>query len=118
APLRLDRLRELLTVESLPDSAMMNELRCALLDASAPDPSVETLLHAVLPQPAVLHSHADAILTLTNLDKPRVAEVFGDRVVVIPYVMPGFGLAILAARLYPEHANEHTIGMVLLNHGL
>src|SRR5437879_1299799 len=58
APLRLDRLRELLTVESLPDSAMMNELRCALLDASAPDPSVETLLHAVLPQPAVLHSHA------------------------------------------------------------
>ncbi|HEY4017088.1 MAG TPA: class II aldolase/adducin family protein, partial [Pseudonocardiaceae bacterium] len=81
APLRLARLRELLTVSSLPDSAMMNELRCALLDASAPDPSVETLLHAVLPQPAVLHSHADAILTLTNLAKPRVAEVFGDRVV-------------------------------------
>ena len=118
APLRLNRLRELLTVESLPDSAMMNELRCALLDASAPDPSVETLLHAVLPQPAVLHSHADAVLTLTNLDKPRVAEVFGDRVVVIPYVMPGFGLAKLAARLYPEHANENTIGVVLMNHGL
>ncbi|HEY2699655.1 MAG TPA: bifunctional aldolase/short-chain dehydrogenase [Pseudonocardiaceae bacterium] len=118
APLRLNRLHELLTVESLPDSAMMNELRCALLDASAPDPSVETLLHAVLPQPAVLHSHADAILTLTNLEKPRVAEVFGDRVVVIPYVMPGFGLAKVAARLYPEQANENTIGMVLRNHGL
>lgn len=69
APLRLDRLRELLAVPSLPDSRMMNELRCALLDASAPDPSVETLLHAVLPHPAVLHSHADAVITLTNLHK-------------------------------------------------
>ncbi|HEY4022935.1 MAG TPA: bifunctional aldolase/short-chain dehydrogenase, partial [Pseudonocardiaceae bacterium] len=118
APLWLARLRELLTVSSLPDSAMMNELRCALLDASAPDPSVETLLHAVLPQPAVLHSHADAILTLTNLAKPRVAEVFGDRVVVIPYVMPGFGLAKAAAELYPRHANENTVGVVLMNHGL
>ncbi|HEV3359133.1 MAG TPA: bifunctional aldolase/short-chain dehydrogenase [Pseudonocardiaceae bacterium] len=119
APLRLDRLRELLSgVESLPDSAMMNELRCALLDASAPDPSVETLLHAVLPQPAVLHSHADAILSLTNLDKPRVAEVFGDRVVVIPYVMPGFGLAKVAAELYPKQANGNTVGVVLNNHGL
>ncbi len=119
APLRLNRLRELLVgVESLPDSGMMNELRCALLDASAPDPSVETLLHAVLPQPAVLHSHADAILTLTNLDKPRVAEVFGDRVVVIPYVMPGFGLAKVAAELYPKQANANTIGVVLNNHGL
>ncbi|HJP77304.1 MAG TPA: bifunctional aldolase/short-chain dehydrogenase [Pseudonocardiaceae bacterium] len=118
APLRLNRLRELLGVASLPDSAMMNELRCALLDASAPDPSVETLLHAVLPQPAVLHSHADAILTLTNLEKPRVAEALGDRVVVIPYVMPGFGLAKVAAELYPLHANANTIGVVLMNHGL
>ncbi|MCC8247063.1 bifunctional aldolase/short-chain dehydrogenase [Saccharothrix luteola] len=118
APLRLDRLRELLTVPSLPDSAMMNELRCALLDASAPDPSVETLLHAVLPHPAVLHSHADAVITLTNLDKPLVEEVFGDRVVVIPYVMPGFALARTCAELFPEHAGERTIGVVLLNHGL
>jgi rhamnose utilization protein RhaD (predicted bifunctional aldolase and dehydrogenase)/NAD(P)-dependent dehydrogenase (short-subunit alcohol dehydrogenase family) len=118
APLRLHRLRELLGVAGLPDSAMMNELRCALLDASAPDPSVETLLHAVLPQPAVLHSHADAILTLTDLEKPRIVEALGDRVVVIPYVMPGFGLAKIAAQLYPLHANANTIGMVLMNHGL
>lgn len=118
APLRLDRLRELLTVPSLPDSAMMNELRCALLDASAPDPSVETLLHAVLPHPAVLHSHADAVITLTNLDKPLVEEVFGDRVVVIPYVMPGFALARTCAELFPRHVGERTIGVVLLNHGL
>src|SRR5689334_25374846 len=45
APLRLNRLLELLQLPELTDSAMMNELRCALLDAKAPDPSVETLLH-------------------------------------------------------------------------
>ncbi|MDQ4092216.1 MAG: bifunctional aldolase/short-chain dehydrogenase, partial [Actinomycetota bacterium] len=118
APLRLDRLRELLAVPSLPDSRMMNELRCALLDASAPDPSVETLLHAVLPHPAVLHSHADAVITLTNLHKPRIEDVFGDRVVVIPYVMPGFRLARMCAELFPRYAGESTIGMVLMNHGL
>ncbi|RKT53791.1 bifunctional aldolase/short-chain dehydrogenase [Saccharothrix australiensis] len=118
APLRLERLRELLTLPSLPDGRMMNELRCALLDASAPDPSVETLLHALLPQPAALHSHADAVITLTNLREPRVAEVFGDRVVVVPYVMPGFALARTCAELFARHADGDTVGVVLMNHGL
>ncbi|MFD7660623.1 bifunctional aldolase/short-chain dehydrogenase [Actinosynnema sp. NPDC059797] len=118
APLRLDRLRELLTVPDLPDGRMMNELRCALLDASAPDPSVETLLHALLPHPVVLHTHADAVITLTNLREPLAAEVFGDRVVVVPYVMPGFALARTCAELFAERADERTIGVVLMNHGL
>jgi rhamnose utilization protein RhaD (predicted bifunctional aldolase and dehydrogenase)/NAD(P)-dependent dehydrogenase (short-subunit alcohol dehydrogenase family) len=118
APLRLARLRELLNCESLPDSVMMNELRCALLDAKAPDPSVETLLHAMLPHTAVLHSHADAVIALTNLEKPLVQEIYGDRVVVIPYVMPGFALARTCAELFPQLAGENTIGMVLMNHGL
>jgi rhamnose utilization protein RhaD (predicted bifunctional aldolase and dehydrogenase)/NAD(P)-dependent dehydrogenase (short-subunit alcohol dehydrogenase family) len=118
APLRLDRLRALLKLESLPDSRMMNELRCALLDAKAPDPSVETLLHAVLPHTSVLHSHADAVLTLTNLQQPLVKEVYGDQVVVVPYVMPGFGLARTCAQLFPEQFTDDTIGVVLMNHGL
>ncbi|MEV0675286.1 bifunctional aldolase/short-chain dehydrogenase [Actinosynnema sp. NPDC050436] len=118
APLRLDRLRELVTVPEMPDDRMMNELRCALLDARAPDPSVETLLHAVLPHPAVLHTHADAVITLTNLREPLVEEVFGDRVVVVPYVMPGFGLARRCAELFARHAGERTTGVVLANHGL
>jgi rhamnose utilization protein RhaD (predicted bifunctional aldolase and dehydrogenase)/NAD(P)-dependent dehydrogenase (short-subunit alcohol dehydrogenase family) len=118
APLRLARLRQLLELEELPDSAMMNELRCALLDAKAPDPSVETLLHAVLPHTAVLHSHADAVITLSNLEKPLVHEVFGDQVVVIPYVMPGFQLARKVAELFPKQVTENTVGMVLMNHGL
>ncbi|MBP2323880.1 rhamnose utilization protein RhaD (predicted bifunctional aldolase and dehydrogenase)/NAD(P)-dependent dehydrogenase (short-subunit alcohol dehydrogenase family) [Kibdelosporangium banguiense] len=118
APLRLTRLRQLLTLESLPDNQMMNELRCALLDAKAPDPSVETLLHAVLPHKSVLHSHADAVITLTNLQQPLVKEVYGDKVVVVPYVMPGFGLARTCAELFPGQFTDDTIGVVLMNHGL
>jgi rhamnose utilization protein RhaD (predicted bifunctional aldolase and dehydrogenase)/NAD(P)-dependent dehydrogenase (short-subunit alcohol dehydrogenase family) len=118
--LRLDRLRALLRLERLGDSDMMNELRCARLHATAPDPSVETLLHALLPHPAVLHSHADALLALTNQPEgARLAEeVYGDSVVVVPYVMPGFDLARLCAELYPARAHAGTVGMVLLNHGL
>ena len=120
APLRLARLRELLTVEHLPDERMMNELRCALLDAAAPDPSVETLLHALLPQAAVLHSHADAVVALTDTEHGAdlAARVFGERVLVVPYVMPGFALARVCAERWAEDARDDTIGLVLANHGL
>jgi rhamnose utilization protein RhaD (predicted bifunctional aldolase and dehydrogenase)/NAD(P)-dependent dehydrogenase (short-subunit alcohol dehydrogenase family) len=120
APLRLARLRELLTVPQLSDRQMMNELRCALLDAAAPDPSVETLLHALLPHRAVLHSHADAILALTNTEDGAnlVRSVYGNRVVVVPYVMPGFLLARACAAVFAQEAHDATVGIVLLNHGL
>ena len=99
---------------------MMRELEAAKLDPGAPTPSVETLLHAFLPFAAVLHSHADVIVTLTNLANGAeiVRDVFGDVVVVVPYVMPGFDLAREVRRVWPEQAHGGTRGMVLLNHGL
>lgn len=120
APLRLDRLRELLTVPVLSDRQMMNELRCACLDSAAPDPSVETLLHAALPHPAVLHSHADAIIALTNTvtGAELVDEVYGDRVVVVPYVMPGFALARSCVEQISRQARDALVGVILMNHGL
>ncbi|HET6212871.1 MAG TPA: class II aldolase/adducin family protein, partial [Micromonosporaceae bacterium] len=118
--LRMDRLRGLLHLDRLSDSAMMNELRCARLDASAPDPSVESLLHALLPYPAVQHSHADALIALTNQpDGARlVREALGDGVLIVPYVMPGFDLAKECTRLIPADLSPSTRGIVLLNHGL
>jgi rhamnose utilization protein RhaD (predicted bifunctional aldolase and dehydrogenase)/NAD(P)-dependent dehydrogenase (short-subunit alcohol dehydrogenase family) len=120
APLALSRLHELLELESLSDAAMMRELAAARLDPDAPMPSVETLLHAFLPFPAVQHSHADAIVALTNVSNGReiVRRVFGDAVVVVRYVMPGFDLAREVRRVWPEQADGDTRGMVLLNHGL
>jgi rhamnose utilization protein RhaD (predicted bifunctional aldolase and dehydrogenase)/NAD(P)-dependent dehydrogenase (short-subunit alcohol dehydrogenase family) len=119
-PLHLHRLHDLLALDSLTDPEMMAELAAAKLDVAAPNPSVESLLHAFLPHRAVQHSHADVIVTLTNLGNGAdvVADVFGDDVVVVPYVMPGFDLAREVRERWPEQAHENTTGMVLLNHGL
>jgi rhamnose utilization protein RhaD (predicted bifunctional aldolase and dehydrogenase)/NAD(P)-dependent dehydrogenase (short-subunit alcohol dehydrogenase family) len=120
APLALRRLRELVELESLNDTEMMRELAAARLDPDAPMPSVESLLHAFLPFPAVQHSHADVIATLTNVANGEaiVRDVFDDSVVVVPYVMPGFELAREVRRVWPEQAHDETRGIVLLNHGL
>ena len=120
APLTLPRLRDLLALDSLSDPDMMRELMSASFDPGAPAPSVESLLHAFLPHPAILHSHADAIVSLTNVGDAgdHVQEIFGDSVVVIPYVMPGFDLARAVATSWTDQVNPGTIGMVLLNHGL
>ncbi|MFQ5698129.1 MAG: bifunctional aldolase/short-chain dehydrogenase [Myxococcota bacterium] len=117
--LDLAALRRLRELEALDDETMVAELRRALLDpVKAPNPSVETLLHAFLPQRFVDHSHADAILVLTNQPDgaARIRAVFGDRVAFVPYVMPGFELAVRAAEAL-EKAPE-VDGLVLEKHGL
>lgn len=115
-PLRRQRLLELLRLEKLSDSSMVNELRQASLSASSPTASIEALLHAHLPARVVLHSHADAIVALTNQPNgmERAAQVLGERVVVLPYIMPGFDLARLVASTELGDANA----IVLANHGL
>ncbi|MDE0318623.1 MAG: bifunctional aldolase/short-chain dehydrogenase [Acidimicrobiaceae bacterium] len=120
APLRLEPVRRLADLDELSDTEMVNQLRIHLLDASAPNPSVEAILHALLPQRAVLHSHADAVLALTNTadGDARVRDLWGDRVVVVPYVMPGFDLARVCAAEWQAQAYDGTEAMVLLNHGI
>ena len=117
APLRHSRLLELLGLDSLSDVDMMRELSAASLDPAAPAPSVETLLHALIPHKAVQHSHADVIVTLTNTadGEARVRDVYGPDVLIIPYVMPGFDLAKVVSQMWDD---DRYSGMVLLNHGL
>ncbi|RPI42997.1 MAG: bifunctional aldolase/short-chain dehydrogenase, partial [Betaproteobacteria bacterium] len=120
APVRLEYLVRLARLDRLSDPDMMNELQAQRLRASAPSPSVEAILHAILPFRYVDHTHADAVLAITNTagGRRRVEEIYGDDVVVIPYVMPGFDLAKLCAREFPRQRNSRTIGMVLMNHGV
>ncbi|MBE0619283.1 MAG: bifunctional aldolase/short-chain dehydrogenase, partial [Burkholderiales bacterium] len=120
APVQLDYLRRLARLDALPDTQMVNQLATHMLKASAPAPSVETILHASLPYKYVDHTHADAVLAVTDTadGERRIREIYGDAVVVIPYVMPGFDLARLCAQEYPRQAGDHTIGMVLMSHGI
>ncbi|MCG7871861.1 MAG: bifunctional aldolase/short-chain dehydrogenase [Candidatus Thiodiazotropha lotti] len=119
-PVRMDHLLRLAQLESLSDSEMVNQLKTHQTLASAPTPSVEAILHAVLPYKYVDHTHADAIITLTNTPQgeQRIRELYQQRVVVIPYVMPGFDLARTVAEQFSQQANDQTLGMVLMNHGI
>ncbi|MFA7269408.1 MAG: bifunctional aldolase/short-chain dehydrogenase [Sterolibacterium sp.] len=120
SPVRLEHLKRLACLPALSDPAMVNELVTHMTRASAPVPSVEAILHAILPHRYVDHTHADAVVTVTNSvdGERRVREIFGESVVVIPYVMPGFDLARLCADRFSRQAGPQTIGMVLLNHGI
>lgn len=120
APVRMRHLLALARLERLSDPEMVNELRTNTIDAAAPTPSVEAILHAVLPHKYVDHTHSDTLVTVTNTEGglERIKEIYGDSVVIIPYVMPGFDLARDCALRFARDAGPNTIGMVLLNHGI
>jgi rhamnose utilization protein RhaD (predicted bifunctional aldolase and dehydrogenase)/NAD(P)-dependent dehydrogenase (short-subunit alcohol dehydrogenase family) len=115
---KLAPLRKLRQRDSLTDEEMVNFQRVNLLDASAPNPSVETLLHAFLPHTFVDHTHAAAVLSL--VDQPDsealVREVYGDTMGFVPYVIPGFELAKLAAQVFD--ADPKVEGLILDKHGI
>ena len=114
---RLDPLVKLRALEALSDEDMVNLQRANLLDSTSPNPSVETLLHAFLPHKYVDHTHASAMLALADLPNAEavVKEIFGDRLVCVPFIMPGFELAKVAAEVYD--ANPDVEGLILINHG-
>ena len=114
---RLDPLLKLRQLEALSDEDMVNSQRCNLLDSSSPNPSVETLLHAFLPHTYVDHTHATPFLVLANLPNGEEVcrEIFGDRLGVVPYIMPGFRLAKKAAEVFDQ--NPAVEGLLLLKHG-
>src|SRR6266404_1734755 len=115
----LVHLRKLRALHELSDEEMVNQLRTHLFDAGAPNPSVETLLHAFLPHRFIDHTHADVALVVTNQPREAAAmvrEAFGPRWAIVPYVMPGFALAKLAAEVYERDPSAE--GLVLMNHGL
>jgi rhamnose utilization protein RhaD (predicted bifunctional aldolase and dehydrogenase)/NAD(P)-dependent dehydrogenase (short-subunit alcohol dehydrogenase family) len=115
---RLAPLRRLRTRESLSDEDMVNFQRTNLIDAGAPNPSVETLLHAFLPHKYIDHTHSTAVLSLA--DQPDCAEacraIYGRRMGLVPYIMPGFALAKKAAEIYEQ--DPAVEGLILLKHGI
>lgn len=120
SPCRMSHLLRLAKLRNLSDTEMANELRTSMINPNAPAPSVEAILHAILPHKFVDHTHADALISITNTPKgeARVREVFGKRVVLVPYVMPGFKLARACAEIFSKEVTSETVGMVLMNHGL
>jgi rhamnulose-1-phosphate aldolase/alcohol dehydrogenase len=116
---RLDYIEPLRSREGeMSDQEMVDYLARCLVDPSSRRPSIETLLHAFLPAHAVLHTHADAILALTNTRgrESTIRECFGDSVITVPYLRPGFRLSRDVADAFASKPNAE--GLVLMNHGL
>jgi rhamnose utilization protein RhaD (predicted bifunctional aldolase and dehydrogenase)/NAD(P)-dependent dehydrogenase (short-subunit alcohol dehydrogenase family) len=115
---RLKPLQELHGLQALSDEDMVNVQRSNLLDSKAPNPSVETLLHAFLPHKFIDHTHSNAVLSLT--DQPDgaalAADLYGKRAALVPYVMPGFALAKKCSEV--SKANPGVEGLILLKHGI
>jgi rhamnose utilization protein RhaD (predicted bifunctional aldolase and dehydrogenase)/NAD(P)-dependent dehydrogenase (short-subunit alcohol dehydrogenase family) len=120
SPVRMAHMVSLAKLESLSDPEMVNELVTQLVNASAPAPSVETILHAILPFKYVDHTHADSVVTITNTSngEKKIKEIYGNKVLIVPYVMPGFDLAKSVGKIFLEQATTETEGMVLMNHGI
>jgi rhamnose utilization protein RhaD (predicted bifunctional aldolase and dehydrogenase)/NAD(P)-dependent dehydrogenase (short-subunit alcohol dehydrogenase family) len=111
-------LRRLRTLQAIADEDLVAIERANLIDPAAPNPSVEIMLHAFLPHKFIDHTHATAVLSI--IDQPngeeKCAEVFGDRLGFVPYLMPGFGLAKTAIEVF-ERAKPSD-GLILGKHGI
>jgi rhamnose utilization protein RhaD (predicted bifunctional aldolase and dehydrogenase)/NAD(P)-dependent dehydrogenase (short-subunit alcohol dehydrogenase family) len=115
---RLEPLRRLRGLSALTDEDMVGAQRQNLMDAAAPNPSVETLLHAFLPAKFIDHTHSTAVLALADQPDAEalIRKVYGGRAACVPYVMPGFALAKLAAEVHEAHPDVE--GLILLKHGI
>ncbi|WP_422050818.1 SDR family oxidoreductase [Shimia sp.] len=118
--LELNKLLALSKLPALSDPDMVREVKRAQFDPQAANASIEAIVHAVIPYKFVDHSHADAILTISNSMLPSETwqEVFGDSVAVLPYVKPGFDLAKQVAEFAAKGGFERCDGLILENHGL
>jgi rhamnose utilization protein RhaD (predicted bifunctional aldolase and dehydrogenase) len=119
APVKLDTLIEMAKLESLSDSDMVSQQKVAMIDKSAPNPSVEAILHAIIPFKFVDHTHADAVVTISNNKNgiENIKKVFPN-FLIIPYVMPGFILAKTIYDMAKGYDWASSDGIILHNHGI
>ncbi len=120
APVKMATLLEMAKMKNLPDTDMVSGQKAAMIDATAPNPSVEAILHALIPFKVVDHTHADAVVTISNSKQGKeIIEKLYPNFLIVPYVMPGF---ILAQKIY--EMTEHDFdwdaceGIILHNHGI
>jgi rhamnose utilization protein RhaD (predicted bifunctional aldolase and dehydrogenase) len=118
--LDLDRLRRLIDDPKLSDAERMRGVDACKMNTHAAKPSIETLMHAVLPYSHVEHAHADAVLAVANVEacETNCSEVFGELAPLVPYRHSGAGLALACRQVFETRATSRTIGLILAFHGV
>lgn len=120
APVKLNVLKRMAELEQLNDVEMVRAQRAAMINPDAPNPSVEAILHAIIPFKYVSHTHADAVVTISNTEKgeEKIRQIYGQRILIVPYAMPGFILAKKVYELTRDMDWNQCEGIILLNHGV
>ena len=120
SPVRLDVLLRMAQMETLSDTDLVREQRVALLNPSAPNPSIEAVVHGLIPSAWVDHTHADAVVALSHLPdgEERLRSLYGERVLILPYEMPGFVLAKQMQAATQDLDWSSIDGIILLRHGV
>lgn len=116
--LQLNPLLQLAQLDQLSDADMVNEVNCARFDSNAANPSIEAIVHAVIPFKFVDHTHANAVLTISNSAPAMFKEIYGDDVLVLPYVKPGFDLALQFREVVERGLLEQHTAIILQHHGV
>jgi len=116
----LKTLKAMAELNELSDTDMVQDQREAMRDKSYPNPSVEAILHAIIPFNYVDHTHANSVVTISNtlLGKKHLSELYGENVLIIDYVMPGF---VLAREIHNQTRGidwSKLEAIILLNHGI
>ena len=119
-PLSIEPVRTLIQQKALNNEQMMAALAPCVREPGRPKPSIETLLHAALPFRYVEHTHADAILAVTNTRNGEAIarRIFGDLAPLVPFRHSGFDLAKTSFEVFREDRTPRTIGLILLQHGV
>jgi rhamnose utilization protein RhaD (predicted bifunctional aldolase and dehydrogenase)/NAD(P)-dependent dehydrogenase (short-subunit alcohol dehydrogenase family) len=120
APVRMDTLLKMAALSELSDTDMVRVQKAAMTDPNAPTPSVEAILHALIPFQFVDHTHSDAVVAISNTPggEDTIQAALGERVLYIPYVMPGFALARRVYELTRDVDWAKYEGLVLQHHGI
>lgn len=116
--LKLAPLLQLAQLDQLSDGDMVNEVNCARIDSNAANPSIEAIVHAVIPFKYVDHTHANAVLTISNSAPDLFGDIYGDDVLVLPYVKPGFDLALQFRDVVERGLLNKYAAIILQHHGV
>jgi rhamnose utilization protein RhaD (predicted bifunctional aldolase and dehydrogenase)/NAD(P)-dependent dehydrogenase (short-subunit alcohol dehydrogenase family) len=120
APVRLSILQKMVALDALTDLEMIRLQRSAMTDHTAPNPSLEAMLHAIIPYPYVDHTHADAVVVITNnpRGKQLIRTIYGNSVLIVPYRQAGFELAKTVHAMTRSLDWRRIEGLILMHHGL
>lgn len=119
APVKMKTLLDMAKLDCLSDTDMVSGQKTAMIDKSAPNPSVEAILHALIPFKVVDHTHADAVVTISNSKngQEHIKNLYPD-FLIVPYVMPGFILAKTIYEMTQDFDWSKCKGIILHNHGI